>query len=241
MSRFVFPGIAVLATIAVMIASTIIVVSEIKDEFAALKSDVASLKAARVVSSGADPALSKAATYIRGWAVRIYEAPRQRSDVQQISSQDYAGAFIHTGSWISLDDYKKHDGIFLSGEAALNLRGQFRPDREGRYVFAVHMKIVSDHEDERHGVPVVSCYARLIDHQGRQLINGKMLVDGKRSKGALTSKQPVAAGNGQAHFLDLSFACDGQPKLQGEKILFRLCFRKAEDPKFRPLVPSLKV
>lgn len=241
MSRNAFTGFAFMATLGVMIISLIVFVSEIKAEFATLKSEVAALKTSQLVSADAEPALAQSATYIRGWAVRIYEAPRQRANIKQISSQDYAGAFIHTGSWISLDDYKKHDGIFLSGEAALNLRGQFRPQRSGQYVFAVHMKIVSDKDSDQHGVPTVSCYARLLDQHGQELISGKMLVDGKRSKGALISKLPVAAGNEAARFLDLSFTCDGQPKLQGEKILFRLCFRKAEDPKFRPLVPSLKV
>ena len=103
------------------------------------------------------------------------------------------------------------------------------------------MKILSDTKADHRSVPTVSCYARLLDQDGQELLNGKMLVDGKRSKGALISKQSVSAGEGAARFLDLSFACDGQPKIQGEKILFRLCFRKAEDPKFRPLVPSLKV
>ena len=241
MSRNTFAGVTLLATVGIMIASMIMFVSEIKDEFAALKSEVAALKTTHSVSAGAAPARENSATYIRGWAVRIYEAPRQRSNIKQISDQDYAGAFIHTGSWISLDDYKKHDGIFLSGEAALNLRGQFRPNRAGQYVFAVHMKIVADSEHDLDGTPTVSCYARLLDQNGQELLNGKMLVDGKRSKGALISKLPVAAGEDAARFLDLSFACDGQPKLQGEKILFRLCFRKAEDPKFRPLVLSLKV
>ena len=241
MSKSKFSGAAALAAVTAMTAALIVLASDLKSDFATLKSDVASLKK---VSAGNSPLRVQSdarAPFIRGWAVRIYEAPRLRSDTKSISSQDYAGAFIHTGSWISLDDYKKHEGIFLSGEAALSLRGQFRPSRKGRYVFAVHMKIVPDVGENVRDVPTISCYARLVDQSGNQLLNGKMLVDGQHTKGALISKTSISAGQNDARLLDLSFTCDGRPKIEGEKILFRLCFRKAEDAKFQPLVPILRV
>ena len=71
----------------------------------------------------------------------------------------------------------------FSGEAALSLRGQFRPSRKGRYVFAVHMKIVPDVGEDLRDVTTISCYALLVDQSGNQLLNGKMLVDGQHTKG----------------------------------------------------------
>ena len=241
MSKNNFFGIATLAAMTATLAALLVIASDLKKEFATLKSDVASLKNESAGNSPAPVRNNLRPSFIRGWAVRIYEAPRHRSDTKSISNQGYAGAFIHTGSWISLDDYKKHEGIFLSGEAALSLRGQFRPSRAGKYVFAVHLKVVPDEGEDVRDVPTISCYARLVDQSGAHLLNGKMLVDGKHTKGALISKTPVSASMDEARLLDLSFTCDGHPKIEGEKVLFRLCFRKIEDAKFRPLVPSLKV
>lgn len=123
----------------------------------------------------------------------------------------------------------------------MNLRGLFRPADSGKYVFAVHMKVVSDIGDNAQDDPMVSCYAHLADQTGQELLNGKMLVDGKHPKGALISKIAVNASRSDAKALSLSFVCDGQRQLDGEKILFRLCFRKAGDAKFQPLVPNLRV
>jgi hypothetical protein len=224
-----------------MFASIFVLTSDLKGEIASLKSDVSDLKQVSTNSVAAPTDSRQDTSLIRGWAVRIFEAPRHRQAAGQIGNEAYAGAFIHTGSWISLADYKKHEGIFFSGDAAMNLRGLFRPADSGKYVFAVHMKVVSDIGDNAQDDPMVSCYAHLADQTGQELLNGKMLVDGKHPKGALISKIAVNASRSDAKALSLSFVCDGQRQLDGEKILFRLCFRKAGDAKFQPLVPNLRV
>lgn len=103
------------------------------------------------------------------------------------------------------------------------------------------MKVVSGIDDNVQDVPTVSCYAHLVDQTGQQLLNGKMLVDGKHPKGALISEIAVNASRSDAKAHSLSFVCDGQQQFDGEKILFRLWFRKAGDAKFQPLVPNLRV
>lgn len=241
MSKQSIIGSMTLMAVIAMFASVFVLASDLKGEIASLRSDVSALKGGATSGVVAPINSREDTSLIRGWAVRIFEAPRHRQTAGQISSQAYAGAFIHTGSWISLADYKKHEGIFLSGDAALNLRGLFRPDDSGRYVFAVHMKMLSDSDDNAQDAPTVSCYAHLADQTGQQLLNGKMLVDGKHPKGALISTISVNASRADVKALSLSFVCDGQRQFDGEKILFRLCFRKTGDAKFQPLVPNLRV
>ena len=241
MSKQSIIGGATLAAVIAMFASVVVLTSDLKSELATLKSDISALKRASTNSVNAPAARGSDSPLIRGWAVRIFEAPRHRQVAGKISSQAYAGAFIHTGSWISLADYKKHEGIFLSGDAALNLRGLFRPSTAGSYVFAVHMKVVAENDQNMQDTPRVSCYAHLADQTGRELLNGKMLVDANQPKGALISTLAVNASESDARALSLSFVCDGPKPLEGEKILFRLCYRKAGAAKFQPLVPNLRV
>ena len=204
--------------------STFVIASDLKREVASLRSDFTAMK----IASEAPQRLAS-------------DVQRLRQAAIEVSSQAYAGGFIHTASWISLADYKKHEGIFLSGDAAVNLRGLFQPTDKGQYVFAVHMQIVVDGDDNGDAAPLVSCYAHLTDGSGKELINGKMLVDGKRPKGALISNVALEAGLSNAKEISLSFVCDGQRQFDAEKIMFRLCFRKAEDTKFQPLVPNLRI
>lgn len=221
--------------------STFVIASDLKREVASLRSDFTAMKIASEAPQRLASDVQRAPALIKGWAVRIFGAPRLRQAAIEVSSQAYAGGFIHTASWISLADYKKHEGIFLSGDAAVNLRGLFQPTDKGQYVFAVHMQIVVDGDDNDDAAPLVSCYAHLTDGSGKELINGKMLVDGKRPKGALISNVALEAGLSNAKTISLSFVCDGQRQFDAEKIMFRLCFRKAEDTKFQPLVPNLRI
>lgn len=213
----------------------------LRSEIAAIRSDLSDLKTERTELSGTNDAAPSKRALIRGWAVRIFEAPKHRNSPKSVNATAYAGAFIHTGSWISLDEYKKHEGIFLSGEAALNLRGEFHPRKTSDYVFAVHMKMLPESENSLEKAPTVSCYTRLMDGKGTEILRGKMLVDGVRAKGALIADQPINISSNEHRKLDFSFVCDGKPRLDGAKIMFRLCVRKASDPSFRPLVPSLRV
>ena len=230
---------AVLSTAFVAIAS--FQYAGLRSELSKIQADIASIRASSPAQAGSVGSSLSNPSLIRGWSVRIFEAPKHRGSSFSVNGSAYAGAFIHTGSWISLDEYKKHDGIFLSGEAALNLRGEFHPKDTAHYVFAVHMKMIPEEEASVENSPTVSCYARLQGNGGREILRGKMLVDEDRLKGALIAEQAVKVRFGEHSSLDFSFVCDGKPKLDSAKILFRLCVRKVDDPSFRPLVPSLRI
>jgi hypothetical protein len=241
MSRKELFGTVTLVALVAALIATFVIASDLKTEVASLRIDFMAMKTASEAPQRLARDIQRAPALIKGWAVRIFEAPRLRQAAEDVISQAYAGGFIHTASWISLADYKKHEGIFLSGDAAVNLRGLFQPMDQGRYVFAVHMEIVVDSDNNGDAAPLVSCYAHLTDGSGKQLINGKMLVDGNRPKGALISNVALEAGLSNAKAISLSFVCDGQRQFAAEKIMFRLCFRKAEDTNFQPLVPNLRV
>lgn len=175
-------GTAVLPT-SFLILSTI-QTGHIRTELGNIRSELSEIKSSSTRSVFTRNATLTERALIRGWAVRIFEAPKHRSMGQDVRGAAYAGAFIHTGSWISLDEYKKHEGIFLSGDPALNLRGEFRPRQAGDHIFAVHMKLLPANRTSIDKSPRVSCYARLLDSKGNEILSGKMLVDDARAKGS---------------------------------------------------------
>lgn len=239
MRRTVFMGAAFLIALTVIAGTFASITSDLKAEFAGLRADMETLKRATLSNVRYGGGLSDVATNIRGWAVRIYQVPTRGSDVP--GEDSFAGSFVHTGSWIALDEYKKHEGIFLSGNAELRMQGQFKPKMSGDYLFAVHMKVATKAGEENRDVPTVSCYARVNDQNHVEIIKGKMLVDSARMKGALISTAPVFVGKEAPRLLKVSFQCNGVPKLDSSRILFRICFRKIEEASFRPLVPNLNI
>lgn len=235
----VFIGAVFSIVLTAFAAAFLSVTADLKSEFAALRMEVAALKRASVSNVAYGGSRAQGAANIRGWAVRIYQVPQRRAE--KPGEDSFAGSFVHTGSWIALDEYKKHEGIFLSGNAELRMQGQFTPEMSGDYVFAVHMKVTNKEGEQKQDVPTVSCYARVGDQNRVEILKGKMLVDRTRTKGALISAAPVFVGKEAPRLLNVSFKCNGMPKLDSGRILFRICFRKAEEASFKPLVPTLKI
>ena len=51
------------------------------------------------------------ASLIPAWQVEVYEADGSRA-VEDYRRGQIAGKFLHTGDWISMDEHRKHAGVF---------------------------------------------------------------------------------------------------------------------------------
>lgn len=169
----------------------------------------------------------------KGWLVRAFEPAKPANNLAALRDANDAGSFVHTGSWINMQQHREHEGIFLPADAALNSRGLFIPDKTGNYVFAMHMSYTGD-EDQRQ-VRTVACFVDVKTSDQTAVIAGKLTADSMTQKATLLAPDKLFLTAGHPELLDTLVACDMPPGVSGKNVAFRICVRHESETGFRPV------
>ena len=201
--------------------------------------DVLETKIDSIIASVSTPlAKVRAVPEMRqGWHVRVFEPPRPASNLENIRQSHDAGSFIHTGSWMDLEEHREHEGIFLAADAAFNVRGMFIPTMTGDYVFAVHM-LYSRRENADRPTAVI-CHVDVKVADQASVVAGKMMAYGKVEKAALLAPATVFLPAGQPQLVDAVIACDVPKDVAGKNVAIRICVRHKNDQSYRPVLAYL--
>ncbi len=172
-----------------------------------------------------------------GWRVRVFAPPSPANNLGGLRSANDAGSFVHTGSWMDLEEHQKHEGIFLPAYAAFHVRGLFIPSQSGDYVFAMHMRFGG--RDDQGKATSVACHVNLGVADRDRLIAGKLLADGVVEKAALVAESPVMLFAGRPGMVDAVVACDLPRGVSGKDVSIRICVRHKSEASYRPVPAHL--
>ncbi len=172
-----------------------------------------------------------------GWRVRAFVPPSPANNLDGLRTANDAGSFVHTGSWMDLEEHQKHEGIFLPAYAAFHVQGLFIPSQSGDYVFAMHMRFGG--RDDQGRATSVACHVNLGVADRDAIIAGKLLADGMVEKAALVAESPVMLFAGRPGLVDAVVACDLPRGVSGKDVSIRICVRHKNETSYRPVPAHL--
>ncbi len=172
-----------------------------------------------------------------GWRVRVFAPPSPANNLDGLRNANDAGSFVHTGSWMDLEEHQEHDGIFLPADAAFHVQGLFIPSQSGDYIFAMHMRLGG--RDDQGKATSVACHVNLRVADSSAIAAGKLLANGAVEKAALVAEKPVALFAGRPGLVDAVVACDLPRGMSGKDVSIRICVRHKSEPSYRPVPAHL--
>ena len=172
-----------------------------------------------------------------GWRVRVFAPPSPANNLAGLRNTNDAGSFVHTGSWMDLEEHQKHEGIFLPADAAFHVQGLFIPSQSGDYIFAMHMRLGG--RDDQGKAASVACHVNLRVADSSAIDAGKLLANGAVEKAALVAEKPVVLSAGRPGLIDAVVACDLPRGVSGKDVSIRICVRHKSEPSYRPVPAHL--
>lgn len=143
--------------------------SDTSDDFGVSGDRVIGKIAGQSLSARGD---SHALRRMQAWTVSVYPLARLPISIENVAKGAVAaGTFMHSGSWISMTEHDKHDGLLVPGSVALNIKGVFLPDETNRYVFRLDLR----YDGELRNDVVFACYGRFGTGRKAKVLSGKIL------------------------------------------------------------------
>lgn len=192
-----------------------------------------------------------------GWQVEIYSQTDDalRDDVHDLPKHwngshnnpratDLLGSFMHTGSWVDLAEFRKHDGIFVAAPVTIAVRGYIYADADDDFVFAMHFQNRSATKAGGAGSDAsktswIRCKADVALNGMQKVIGSRARFDTHAAKAELRAAEPISLKGPGWHLVEASIACSLPPKTDPADIAFRICARRSADRGFSPLRPVM--
>lgn len=180
--------------------------------------------------SGRDNVTTSEKESQKGWRVYVFPPVQSPHTLNGLRTEPHAGSFIHTGSWIDLSDHEAHEDVFLSGAAALQLRGNFSPESAGEHILAIHMNYrpTSDFEEPA----VIVCYASVNVGSEPSVVKGKLTAGSNARRAAIIGETSVFLRDSEQHLVDAVVSCILPKEVSGKHISLRICVRKKSESRF---------
>lgn len=194
----------------------------------------------RAIGKVAGPSLSKskrggshALSRMQAWKVSVYPLPRLPVSIDTVAKDEVAaGTFMHSGSWISMTEHNKHDGLLVPGSVALNIKGVFLPHETDRYVFRLDLR----YDGELRNDVVFACYGRFGAGRKAKVLSGKILFHSLNNQSrhrTLMAQKSVPMTDGNPYQLKTTVFCNLPADVRAKDVMFRLSVRGADDAAFR--------
>ena len=192
-----------------------------------------------------------------GWRVEIYSQTdgALREDAHKLQGNengsrtghqatDLLGSFMHTGSWVDLAEFRKHDGIFVAAPVTIAVRGYIYAASDDDFVFAMHFQNrgatkAGEAGSEASKTSWIRCKADVALNGMQKVIGSRARFDTHAAKAELRSAKPISLKGPGWHLVEASIACSLPPKIDPADIAFRICARRSADRGFSPLRPVM--
>lgn len=192
-----------------------------------------------------------------GWRVEIYSQtdgalrddahnlPKLRNGSQtERRATDLLGSFMHTGSWVDLAEFRKHDGIFVAAPVTIAVRGYIYADADDDFVFAMHFQNRAATKAGGAGSDAsktswIRCKADVALNGAQRVIGSRARFDTHAAKAELRAAEPISLKGPGWHLVEASIACSLPPNTDPADIAFRICARRSADRGFSPLRPVM--
>lgn len=191
-----------------------------------------------VVGKASDQSLSTrgdshALSQMQAWTVSVYPLPRLPVSIENVAKGAVAaGTFMHSGSWISMTEHNKHDGLLVPGSVALNIKGVFLPDETSKYVFRLDLR----YDGELTNDVVFACYGRFRTGRMAGVLSGKILFHSLNNQSrhrTLMAQKSVPMTDGNPYQLKTTVFCNLPTDVRAKDVMFRLSVRRADEAGFR--------
>ena len=183
--------------------------------------------------SGSTRGGSHALSRMQAWTVSVYPLPRLPISIETVARDKVAaGTFMHSGSWISMTEHNKHDGLLVPGSVALNIKGVFLPAETDRYVFRLDLR----YDGELRNDVVFACYGRFGAGRKATVLSGKILFHSLNNQSrhrTLMAQKSVPMTDGNPYQLKTTVFCNLPADVSAKDVMFRLSVRGADDAVFR--------
>lgn len=184
-----------------------------------------------VLEGQAAPA-AKPSGFAPGWFVEVYSA----RPIDELLASDVrasrAGMFKHSADWLGLNDHQRYQDVFADDRASFVMHGLFDPGKSGKFVFAVHLRMV---RDARSISSVVRCSSTAMLQDTAAVVEGEMVMRAGEDKTTLLGTSQVAMTGGQWYAVAVAVSCDLPENVRPGDVMVRLCVRGDNDVKFRPV------
>lgn len=204
--------------------------SDTSDNFAASGDKVAGEVTGPSLSARGD---SHALSRMQAWTVSVYPLPRLPVSIETVARDEVAaGTFMHSGSWISMTEHNKHDGLLVPGSVALNIKGVFLPTETDSYVFRLDLR----YDGELRNDVVFACYGRFGAGRKAKVLSGKILFHSLNNQSrhrTLMAQKSVPMTDGNPYQLKTTVFCNLPADIRAKDVMFRLSVRGAGDAAFR--------
>jgi len=178
---------------------------------------------------------SHALSRMQAWTVSVFPLPQRNISLDSVARNTVAaGTFVHSGSWISMNEHDKHDGVLVPGSVALKIKGMFMPDSTNRYVFRLDLKYAGALKIDHKSV-VFACYGRFGTGRSTDILSGKIMFHSLQNQSrhrTLMAKKPVQMNDGAPYQLTTTVYCNLPADVRASDVMFRLSVRRADEAVF---------
>jgi len=179
---------------------------------------------------------------MQAWTVSVFPLPGRKVSLDQVEKNAVAaGTFMHAGSWISLNEFDKHEGLLVPESVALNIRGTFLPADTSNYVFRLDLRFEGDLKTDGRST-VLACYGRFGTKRRPTVLSGKILFHAKQNTSrhrTLLARVPVPMKGLNPYRLSTTVYCNLPQTVRPADVMFRLSVRSAADAVFQPVKSEL--
>lgn len=169
------------------------------------------------------------------WTVSVFPIPERTVSLDSIAVDAVAaGTFVHSGSWIALNEHDKHDGLLAPGSVALNIKGVFLPENSNQYVFRLDLQYNGELNVENRST-VFACYGRFGAGRVQNILSGKILFHSLQNQSrhrTLMAQKSIPMREGTPYQLNTMVYCNLPAGVRANDVLFRLSVRRADEAVF---------
>ncbi|MBL4720670.1 MAG: hypothetical protein JKY20_06025 [Alphaproteobacteria bacterium] len=154
------------------------------------------------------------------------------------------GRFMHTGSWVDMAEYRKHQGIFVATPVSITMRGYIFSESDDDFVFAVHFdnraaQRFSRNKYAKDKTAWIRCNATLKINETKAVIRDFTRFDARTANAELRAVQSISLSGSGWHLVEASVSCSLPRNVDAADISFRLCARRSSEGGFSPLRPVM--
>jgi hypothetical protein len=183
-------------------------------------------------AKGQDSLAVKPAAFLPGWYVEVYAPKRIEELFAPGIRASRAGMFKHSADWLGLNDHQRYQDVFADDRAAFVMHGLFDPGKSGKFMFAIHLRMI---RDGRTMSSVIRCSSTAMLQDTAAIVDGELIMRAGEDKAALLGTTPVAMTGGQWYAVAVAVACDLPDNVRPGDVMVRICVRGDNDLKFRPV------
>lgn len=173
-----------------------------------------------------------------GWQVDVFSQDGVLPDTRA-SKKNLLGSFLHTGNWIDLAEFRKHDGIYVAAPSSIKLRGYMYADTDDDVFFAVHFNNFAAKKVDQARTKLISCKVTMRLNNSVKVLDRNIKIDTRTARAELRADRSLKLDGGGWHYIEATFACQLPDFMNQSDIAVRICERRGRASSFAPVRPVM--